>query len=553
MSDVGIPITSSDFLVSHKRVVLDYTNRDFAAIRAQLLGLAKGFMPDWETAGEAGDFGTLLLELFAYMGDVLHFYIDRVASEAFLTTAQRRQSVLYIADMLGYKPVGQQAASVNLTFSLDPLAGDIQYPNNTDLADSYTVTLPAGTVVSFSDAQTGTTYPFTTDLEVSMTSGQSVTVSATQGTEVALRQIGTSAGVPNWTIELDTDVVHNSVSLFSREGGQIIEWNHVYDIAASSPVQSVYSTYIDDRNKTFILLGDNASGRIPPINTPMYVTYRTSAGAAANLLFPNTITAITPPKGVNMWGVTVTNTSSPVGGSDAESIESIRYNAPRLAGKLNNRAITLSDYADLALRVPGVAKAQAYGTLYSTVYVRIAPIGGTATDGYMRSLCTGVEHFLSDKVLVGSNVIAEPRTFDELWTDAFIRVNVHVLPEFNRTKIRQDVAAAIETLFSFDNQNFGQRVTIGQVHRSILSVPGVEWAELMWLDTAAPSNINIERNLYESNDYWVVNNIVADDLHIPRIDPTVVVESSDNFPTLTLDERTHTGLWIRAVGGMPNT
>ena len=41
-------------------------------------------MPEWETAGEASDFGTLLMELFAYMGDVMHFYIDRTASEAFL-------------------------------------------------------------------------------------------------------------------------------------------------------------------------------------------------------------------------------------------------------------------------------------------------------------------------------------------------------------------------------------------------------------------------------------------------------------------------------------
>ena len=41
-------------------------------------------MPEWKTAGEAADFGTLMMELFAYMGDTLNFYIDRTASEAFL-------------------------------------------------------------------------------------------------------------------------------------------------------------------------------------------------------------------------------------------------------------------------------------------------------------------------------------------------------------------------------------------------------------------------------------------------------------------------------------
>ena len=50
------------------RIVLDYTSRDFTAIRAQLVGLAKGLMPEWETAGEASDFGTLLLEIVRLHG-----------------------------------------------------------------------------------------------------------------------------------------------------------------------------------------------------------------------------------------------------------------------------------------------------------------------------------------------------------------------------------------------------------------------------------------------------------------------------------------------------
>ena len=69
-----------------------------------------------------------MLELFAYMGDVLNFYIDRAASEAFLGTALRRQSVLYIADMFGYKPIGQHSASVVLLFTLDDEAEGPHHP-----------------------------------------------------------------------------------------------------------------------------------------------------------------------------------------------------------------------------------------------------------------------------------------------------------------------------------------------------------------------------------------------------------------------------------------
>ena len=80
MSDTGVMISLEDEEAFRNKVVLDYTSRDFTAIRAQLVGLARGMMPEWETVGETGDFGTLLLELFAYMGDVMHFYIDRTAS-----------------------------------------------------------------------------------------------------------------------------------------------------------------------------------------------------------------------------------------------------------------------------------------------------------------------------------------------------------------------------------------------------------------------------------------------------------------------------------------
>ena len=81
-TDYGVPVPFEDYQESKQSVVLDYTNRDYAAIRSQMIGLARGLMPEWETVGEESDFGTLLVELFAYMGDVMHFYIDRAAGES---------------------------------------------------------------------------------------------------------------------------------------------------------------------------------------------------------------------------------------------------------------------------------------------------------------------------------------------------------------------------------------------------------------------------------------------------------------------------------------
>jgi hypothetical protein len=509
-------------------------------------------MPDWSTAGEAGDFGTLLLELFAYMGDVLHFYIDRAAGESFLSTAQRRQSILYIADMLGYTPIGQQAATVTLEFTLD-------YTKliNVDPA-TYTVTIPARTQVRTSDNGSGNAYTFEVDSDVTLgplTTGTTVTAvaTATEGVSVSNRPLGFSKGYPNWSIPIDTGVIFGTLTVYSREGGRLIDWTYVDDIAAATPTQSVFTSYVDDSDVTHILFGDNASGRIPPINTDLFVSYRTGKGAAANSLPIGAVTSIAPVVGVDLAGVTVTSTDVPVGGSDIESIESMRYSIPTAAGRLKKRAITLSDYSDLALQVPGVAKAVAYGTIYSVIFVRVAPVGGNASDDYMDRICTGVEHFLADKILVGTTVVAEPRSFADLWTDVWVRVNLHVESTYNRTKVKTDVETALKALFAFDNVDFDYKITIGQVYRKILAIPGVEWADVFWLDTAAPSNTAVEVDIFQRDDNRSITNVIPTTRTILRLSADEVVEPEVSFPTLTLAERTHNGLWVQAVGGMPNT
>ena len=69
----------------------------------------RGIFPEWVTLGEPGDFGTLLLELFAHASDVMHFYIDRVGSRR-SSAPPSCAGACPIADQFGYTPIGQQAA-----------------------------------------------------------------------------------------------------------------------------------------------------------------------------------------------------------------------------------------------------------------------------------------------------------------------------------------------------------------------------------------------------------------------------------------------------------
>ena len=477
MSDTGILVSLEDEDAYRSSVVLDYTNRDFTAIRAQLVGLAQGLMPDWETAGEASDFGTLLLELFAYMGDVMHFYIDRTASEAFLGTALRRQSVLYIADMLGYRPIGQQSASVVVDFLLDANATD-------------SISIPVGARVYNEASNAEDLIVFETNMPLTIAPGETGSVFTTEGITQHDRLLGVSKGTPNAEYVIpDKGIVFNTVSIRSNEAGQTLPWAFVTDLSLARPTQPAFTTFLDDADYTHVLFGDNSAGRIPPVNAELFVTYRFGRGAMANDLAPDAINSLAASSvpGVDLWGITVRNPESPTGGTDPESVDAMRQSIPRAAVRIKSRAVTLNDYADLAMQVPGVAKSVAHGTVYTAVHVRIAPTGGVASENTMTRLIASVEDYMKDKIIVGSTVYADPEDIDELWQDIYIRMLVHVTEGFNRTSVRLQVESVIRQMMVFDAVDFGKAVTIGKVYRAALAVQGVDYAELMWLDTVEPT------------------------------------------------------------------
>jgi hypothetical protein len=467
------------------KVVLDYTSRDFTAIRAQLVGLARGLMPEWETVGEPSDFGTLLLELFAYMGDVMNFYIDRTASEAFLGTAIRRQSVLYIADMLGYTPIGQQAAFVGLEFALDPNApvDPLLLPAGTG------VIVPAGTRIYNNASSSDQLIVFELNTDVKLKPGDTAIPGyATEGLMTYDSLLGVSGGSPNTEFIIpDKGVVYGSLTMKSREGPSVIEWSQISDLSLARPTQSVFTTFVDEAEFTHIVFGDQAAGRIPPVNAEIFVTYRTGVGVEANSLPSASLDTLKPVDSTtNIWGVTVTNPASPVGGTDPESVDAMRNSIPRAATRLKNRAITLNDYADLALQVPGVAKSMAHGTVYTSVHIVIAPTGGLANDAYMVQLAENVERYMADKIIVGSAIQVEPDTVAELWQSVYVQLMVHVQDSYNRTTVRHAVEQALRQMMAFDNVDFGTRISIGTVYRMALSVQGVEWIDLFWLNGTAP-------------------------------------------------------------------
>ena len=89
-------------------VSVDYTSRDYYSLREALLERVRERVrertrrdnvgKEW-TGEDPADFGVALVEAFAYMGDMLSYYIDRVANESYLPTATQRQNILNIAQI----------------------------------------------------------------------------------------------------------------------------------------------------------------------------------------------------------------------------------------------------------------------------------------------------------------------------------------------------------------------------------------------------------------------------------------------------------------------
>ena len=90
-------------------LTIDYTSRDYEALREELVARIKERIPEWNGADNS-DFGVVLAEAFAYLGDVANYYIDRIANESFLSTATQRESILAIAETAEDDPGGDRRA-----------------------------------------------------------------------------------------------------------------------------------------------------------------------------------------------------------------------------------------------------------------------------------------------------------------------------------------------------------------------------------------------------------------------------------------------------------
>ena len=90
----------------NKNIPIKYTNRDFDTIKQDLIEYAKRYYPDTYKDFSDASFGSMVLDMVAYVGDNISFYLDYQANESFLDTAVEFTNIRKHAKSLGYSFAG---------------------------------------------------------------------------------------------------------------------------------------------------------------------------------------------------------------------------------------------------------------------------------------------------------------------------------------------------------------------------------------------------------------------------------------------------------------
>lgn len=96
---------------------IKYINKDFTDFKSALIEYAKAYYPtsynDFSTASP----GSMFIDMAAYVGDVLSFYLDNQIQESYLPFAKQSKNLYALSYMLGYKPKVVSAATVDIEIS----------------------------------------------------------------------------------------------------------------------------------------------------------------------------------------------------------------------------------------------------------------------------------------------------------------------------------------------------------------------------------------------------------------------------------------------------
>lgn len=296
----------------------------------------------------------VLLDIMSYNTFHNAFYLNMVGNEMFLDSAQLRDSVVSHAKELNYVPQSFRSAQSNVNISIvstDTTKRSIVVPKGTtftsrSLDKNYTFSVDENIILS--DYILGDGQITFTGNDISLYEGYYVNDTFTYIYDTPSKLIISNKNV---------DVSSITVTVIEDSGADAIVYQRatsLFDLDKNSKVFFVQGAESDSYE---IVFGDGVTGRRPKNNSIVSIEYRICNGE-----LPNGCNKFTPDTTIQgEANITVSVNSAAAGGTVYESVESIKYNAPRHFNT-QERAITTEDYETLLkLNFPEINTVTAYG------------------------------------------------------------------------------------------------------------------------------------------------------------------------------------------------
>ena len=322
------------------------------------------------------DFGgsaiSVMLDVLAYNTYYNAYYVNMLASESFLDSAQLRDSVVSKASMLGYTPQSTTGAKANVQITVSP--------------DDSPATVTVDKFTQFTSTVNGTSYVFCTSGSSTIVANSGAYVATgvelTQGVPLTFRYTANTANtdqkflLPNANTDTDTLTVTIQESASDTN---VSAYSEATDITTINSTSNIYFLSESTEGQFRVEFGDGVLGRKPITGNIILLEALISEGGEVN--GANVFSASGT---VGGYSATVVTSNAAAGGSDKETIESIKFNAPKTY-ETQNRAVTTDDYKKIVEgNVSGLDSVSVWGgqdnatPAYGKVFISAKPTGASS-------------------------------------------------------------------------------------------------------------------------------------------------------------------------------
>lgn len=443
--------------------------RSYNDIKAKLIQSLNERVPEITDMSE-GNIFILTLSIFAGIAEVIHYYIDGMAREAFLPTCRRYSSLYKHAKLVDYHIKSAIPSSVDLTVYMQdgsPFPVDIQVPQNTIF-----------------NSKDGKQWITTRNVTIERgTYTYKVPVAQKEAVEEVELGTYTSHDIIITLGDLPTDKKYVEGSMVLTIGGGEA-WTLVDTFAYSGPGDKVYKVELDTTLTPYLVFGDGQFGRKPTIGSLIkgqyYLTYGANGNIPANQFdkVPDVMTDVTS-------GLTLTNTIAATGGSDYEDFDTLKEHIP-LSIKTLGVAITKEDYEAIAMLIDGVDKAYCNYICGKYVEVYITPDGGSEAS---TELINNVKQRMESSKVLTTRVSVYSTHAAKIYLSAEITGR----KSFKSIDISNQVKKALLDAYNYQNSDINKPVRQSDLYALMDNQPMVDFltiTELYLLPYPIAININ---------------------------------------------------------------